>query len=133
MSKLAKAVSKKMTSMGLSVIDTYYTKGRHVICSDVMIVSCEKEKEVSILFNVSIKPDESASMTLEINKVKGVESIYIGDIFIYVENMENVLVGNDAIKAYHRALKQDIIDEFVIEQKQLSYLINSKCHEGKGN
>lgn len=130
MSNLAKEVLKKITDLGMPVRDTYYTKGRHVICSDTMIVSCENNKDLSILFHVAVKPDESASMTLELKNIKSVKKVFIGDVFVYIENMENVVVGEDAVKAYELTVKRGIIEEFVAEQKQLAMLVHAKnCHE----
>jgi len=119
---LAKQVLDKLNEMECKILDAYYKKGRYVICSDIMILSCE-DKKLSVLFHVGLKADESASLILELNKLKDVNEVSVENLFVFVESMKNVVIGDDAIKAYEYTMKKDIIDDFVEQQKQVALLL----------
>jgi len=126
---LAKQVLKKLSEMECPILDTYYTKGKYIICSDIMILSCEGKK-LSVLFHVGVKADESASIILELNNLDSVKEISVENIFVFVENMDNVIIGDDALKAYEYTMRRDIINEFVEQQKQIATLMKldeNKC------
>ena len=122
---LAKQVIDKLMELGCPILDTYHVKGRYVICSDIMILSCE-DKKLSVLFHVGVKADESASLILEFYNLKDVKEVSVENLFVFVESMENVVIGDDAIKAYDFTVKRDIINQFVEEQKQIALLMKLK-------
>jgi len=122
---LADQVVKKLVELECPIVDTHFTKGRYIICSDVVIITC-LDKTLTVLFHVAIKPDHSASLILELNKIKGVKNILVEDLFVYINSMDNVIIGNDAIKAYDYTLKKDIINKFMEEQRQITLLMRMK-------
>jgi hypothetical protein len=118
-------VVKKLKKLDEEIINQYEKDDVYILCTKMMILICEeKTKILKIFFHAGARPDESAQITLDLQTIKGIKHVYVSDVFLYVDNMENVITGYKAFDIFENNIKQNILDEFIKEQNELHYLMN---------
>jgi len=61
------------------------------------------------------------------DSLKEINEVIITDLFVYVDNLTNIVTGDDAIHAFEHSIKSNIIGEFISDQEQLHFL--ATCHD----
>lgn len=133
MSDLIKNVKEKLDDYGFEIFKDYSVEedGRteHVILAEDMIIFVRpNEKELSIAFQATIKPDKAARNLLIISQVITPKKIDVTEAFIYNDKRE-MLSGDDAYELVVKSIKQQGINEFIEEQTLNHLLETTKCYE----
>lgn len=123
MTNLTERIVNKLKDRGIKIYHQYDKDGIDFVCTEMMIVYCDKKmKTARLLFHVASRSDDSAQVVLDLNGVKGLKNLYIDDLFIYVDDYSEVVIGKEAVKLFENDVKHNIIEEFTNEQKQLHFL-----------
>jgi len=133
MSDLIKKVKEKLDEYGFDIFKDYSVEeeghNEHVILAEDMIIFVRPgEKEMSIAFQATIKPDKAARNLLILSQVINPTKIDVTESFIYNDNRE-MLSGDDAYELVAKSIKQEGINEFIEEQTLNHLLETSECYE----
>ncbi|MCK5605183.1 hypothetical protein KAR91_25050 [Candidatus Pacearchaeota archaeon] len=127
-----KTIISKLTDWKIPIRRQYVDDNVEYICTDFMIISCNPRdpRNIGLLFNVCSKPDDAARVVLDLNHLKTVDDIFIDDVFVYVNDFNNIVTGKEAMVVFEQELKRMAVNEFVTDQQQMSILKNCEdCPE----
>jgi hypothetical protein len=89
---------------------------KHVIFTDTVVILLDENNNLILSFDVDVRPDFAAFLSVELFKVRGVENVLIGELFMHDLKNQNVLTGQEAVKEFTRISKQTAVSEFIKEQ-----------------
>lgn len=133
MSDLIKKVKEKLDEYGFDIFKDYSVeedgRAEHVILAEDMILFVRPgEKEMSVAFQATIKPDAAARNLLILSEVINPKKIDITEAFIYNDKRE-MLSGDEAYELVQQSIKQQGINEFIQEQTLNQLLETTECYE----
>ena len=128
---LRKKVIKKLKEYGIKIFNDYEIKNENeyiFYVEDMILFVNDKENYISITFQVTTKPERSATLALILNQIKSPE-LHIMEPFIF--NTKNEFVsGEKAYKLIKNTDRHDMLNEYQKQKNYTDILMNSKkLHE----
>ena len=113
--------------LGVEVINHEQLKNDHLIITDIMLLDYFGDKKnLSISFDVSVKPDIAAGYALFLKEnVENINDIYVMESYHFDEK-GNVISGDEAYKLFDTQKEKMIFNSFVNDRMQKDILIHTK-------
>ena len=92
----------------------------------VIIYHLIQKNEVKVLFHVGVRPHDAAQIVLDLNKLDNIKNVESPDLFVFIDDTKNIIVGPEAMNLFDGFIKDNIINEFVENQKQLRMLMTAE-------
>jgi hypothetical protein len=118
---LDEKIIDKLVEYGIKIYKKNNQIEETIIMADKMIISVIENNEILINFHICSKPSYAARIIVILKEIKNVKKIMVGEDFLFNDNGK-YLEGNDAIKEFENFQEENIINDFLNEQKTL-YLL----------
>jgi len=118
---LDEKIIDKLVEYGIKIYKKNNQIEETIIMADKMIISIIENNEILINFHICSKPSYAARIIVILKEIKNVKKIMVGEDFLFNDNGK-YLEGNDAIKEFESFQEENIINDFLNEQKTL-YLL----------
>jgi len=112
-----KNVLKKLKASHVEIIkESVIEDKRHIIFADMVVVLLDENSNLILSFDVDVRPDFAAFLSIELSKIRGIKNILIGELFMHDIKNKNVLTGQEAVSEFLKLSRQTAVSEFMKEQ-----------------
>jgi len=114
---LLKSLLQKLKDNKIEVRRKSSTEDKKLlIFTDTVVIVLDEDKKVILSFDVDVRPDFSAFLSVELLKIRGIKDVQIGELFMQDAKSKTILTGNEAVKEFMKVSKQTAVSEFIKEQ-----------------
>jgi hypothetical protein len=113
---IVRSLLKKLKDASVEVRKKTCSDKKFLIFTDTVVVLLDENNKLILSFDVDVRPDFSAFLSVQLSKVRGIKDVLIGELFMHDVKNQTVLTGNEAVKEFMKVSKQMVISEFVKEQ-----------------
>ena len=116
---------------GIEVINHYsYPKDTNkyvIVLEDIFLHYNIKQKMLDVSFNAICRPDHAAFLILILKDNPDIKKIHVMQSHYYDKN--NIFVGEEAFNLLEQERTNEVIEQFIDQQKKIALLIQTDCHE----
>jgi len=113
---IMRSLLKKLKDASVEIRKKTYSDKKFLIFTDTVVVLLDENNKLILSFDVDVRPDFSAFLSVQLSKVRGIKDVLIGELFMHDVKNQTVLTGNEAVKEFMKVSKQTVISEFIKEQ-----------------
>jgi hypothetical protein len=115
-SPVMKSLLKKLKDASIEVRKKTFADEKYLIFTDTVVILLDENNKIILSFDVDVRPDFSAFLSVHLFKVRGIRDVLIGELFMNDPKSQTVLTGNEAVKEFKKVSKQLAVSEFIKEQ-----------------
>lgn len=120
---LDEKIIDKLVEYGIKIYKKDVQKNETTIMAEKMIISVIENNELLINFHICSRPSYAARIIVILKEVKNIKRIMISDDFVFDDDGKYI-EGEEAIKLFESFQEENIINDFLNEQKTIYLLKN---------
>jgi hypothetical protein len=111
-----KSLLKKLKDASIEVRRKTFLDKQYLIFTDTVVILLDENNKAILSFDVDVRPDFAAFLSIQLSKIRGIKDILIGELFMHDSKKQIILTGNEAVKEFTKVSKQTAVSEFIKEQ-----------------
>ena len=114
---ILKSILKRLKDNNIDVRRKSVTDDKKMlIFTDTVVIVLDESSKLILSFDVDVRPDFSAFLSVELLKIRGIKDVMIGELFMQDAKNKTILTGNEAVKEFMKVSKRSAVSEFIKDQ-----------------
>src|SRR4030042_2518136 len=88
---IMRSLLKKLKDASVEVRKKTYSDKKFLIFTDTVVVLLDENNKLILSFDVDVRPDFSAFLSVQLSKVRGIKHVLIGELFMQDPKNQTVL------------------------------------------
>ena len=114
--QVMKSLLKKLKDASIEVRKKTFADQKHLIFTDTVVILLDENNKIILSFDVDVRPDFAAFLSIQLFKIRGVKDILIGELFMHDPKNQTILTGQEAVQEFMKVSKQMVVQEFIKDQ-----------------
>src|SRR4030042_6369428 len=88
---IVKSLLKKLKDASVEVRKRSFSDKKYLIFTDTVVILLDENNKLILSFDVDVRPDFAAFLSVQLSKVRGVKDTLIGELFMQQPKNQTVL------------------------------------------
>ena len=115
-SPVVRSLLKKLKDASVEVRKKTFSDNRFLVFTDTVVILLDEDNKIILSFDVDVRPDFSAFLSVQISKIRGIKDVIIGELFMHDPKSQTILTGQEAVQEFMKVSKQMVVQEFIKDQ-----------------